>query len=146
MTKDEAINKMREKGADDAAALRTKANTMTGTEIIAAEIAVPDFDATKDYSACPVGTPVADEGQVWKLIQPYNAVNYSGRPSTLRALWGLCHTKDPAKAKPWVDAYGTSGMYMKNECYKDASGKVHRCLQDNVVHDASALPRVWEDA
>ena len=65
MTKDEAINKMREKGADDAAALRTKANTMTGTEIIAAEIAVPDFDATKDYSACPDGTPVADEGQVW---------------------------------------------------------------------------------
>ena len=80
MTKDEAINKMREKGADDAAALRTKANTMTGTEIIAAEIAVPDFDATKDYSACPAGTPVADEGQVWTIIQPHNAANYQGRP------------------------------------------------------------------
>lgn len=146
MTKDEAIAKMKEKGADDAAALRTKANTMTGTEIIAAEIAVPDFDATKDYSACPVGTPVADEGQVWTLIQPHNAANYNGRPSTLRALWGLCHTTDPTKAKPWVDAYGTSGMYMKGECYKDASGKVHRCLQDNVVHDASALPSAWEDA
>lgn len=146
MTKDEAIAKMKEKGADDAAALRTKANTMTGTEIIAAEIAVPDFDAQKDYSACPAGTPVADEGQVWTLIQPYNAANYQGRPSTLRALWGLCHTTDPAKAKPWVDAYGTSGMYMKGECYKDASGKVHRCLQDNVVHDASALPSAWEDA
>ena len=146
MTKDEAIAKMKEKGADDAAALRTKANTMTGTEIIAAEIAVPDFDAQKDYSACPAGTPVADEGQVWTLIQPYNAANYQGRPSTLRALWGLCHTTDPAKAKPWVDAYGTSGMYMKGECYKDASGKVHRCLQDNVVHDASALPCAWEDA
>ena len=146
MTKTEAMTKMKEKGADDAAALRTKANTMTGTEIIAAEIAVPDFDATKDYSACPAGTPVADEGQVWKLIQPHNAANYQGRPSTLRALWGLCHTTDPAKAKPWVDAYGTSGMYMKGECYKDASGKVHRCLQDNVVHDASALPSAWEDA
>lgn len=70
MTKDEAIAKMKEKGADDAAALRTKANIMTGTEIIAAEIAVPDFNAQKDYSACPVGTPVADEGQVWTLIQP----------------------------------------------------------------------------
>lgn len=145
MTKDEAIVKMKEKGADDAAALRTKANTMTGTEIIAAEIAVPDFDATKDYSACPVGTPVADEGQVWTLIQPHNAANYQGRPSTLRALWGLCHTTDPAKAKPWVDANGTSGMYMKDECYKDASGKVHRCLQDNVVYDASALPSAWEE-
>lgn len=145
MTKDEAIVKMKEKGADDAAALRTKANTMTGTEIIAAEIAVPDFDATKDYSACPVGTPVADEGQVWTLIQPYNAANYPGRPSTLRALWGLCHTTDPSKAKPWVDAYGTSGEYMKNECYKAADGKVYRCLQDNVVHDAAALPSAWEE-
>lgn len=145
MTKTEAMTKMKEKGADDAAALRTKANTMTGTEIIAAEIAVPDFDATKDYSACPVGTPVADEGQVWKLIQPYNAANYSGRPSTLRALWGLCHTTDPAKAKPWVDANGTSGMYMKNECYKAADGKVYRCKQDNCVHDAAALPSAWEE-
>lgn len=145
MTKAEAMTKMKEKGADDAAALRTKANTMTGTEIIAAEIAVPDFDATKDYSACPVGTPVADEGQVWTLIRPYNAANYSGRPSTLRALWGLCHTTDPAKAKPWVDANGTSGMYMKNECYKAADGKVYRCKQDNCVHDAAALPSAWEE-
>lgn len=145
MTKDEAIVKMKEKGADDAAALRRVANTMTGTEIIASEIAVPDFDATKDYSACPVGTPVADEGQVWTLIQPYNAANYSGRPSTLRALWGLCHTTDPAKAKSWVDAYGTSGMYMKNECYKAADGKVYRCKQDNCVYDAAALPSAWEE-
>ena len=146
MTKTEAMTKMKEKGADDAAALRTKANTMTGTEIIAAEIAVPDFDAQKDYSACPAGTPVADEGQVWTLITPHNAANYQGRPSTLRALWGLCHTTDPAKAKPWVDANGTSGMYMKDECYKAADGKVYRCKQDNCVHDAAALPSAWEDA
>lgn len=146
MTKTEAMTKMKEKGADDALNLRGRASTMDGTAIIAEESKVPDFDAQKDYSACPVGTPVADEGQVWKLIQPHNAANYSGRPSTLRALWGLCHTTDPAKAKPWVDAQGTSGMYMKGECYKAADGKVHRCLQDNVVHDASALPSAWEDA
>ena len=99
MTKDEAIAKMKEKGADDALNLRGRASTMDGTAIIAEESKVPDFDAQKDYSACPVGTPVADEGQVWTLIQPYNAANYSGRPSTLRALWGLCHTTDPAKAR-----------------------------------------------
>ena len=99
MTKDEAIEKMKEKGADDALNLRGRASTMDGTAIIAEESKVPDFDATKDYSACPVGTPVADEGQVWKLIQPYNAANYSGRPSTLRALWGLFLTTDRAKAR-----------------------------------------------
>lgn len=145
MTKAEAMTKMKEKGADDALNLRERASTMDGTAIIAEESKVSDFDAQKDYSACPVGTPVADEGQVWTLIQPYNAANYQGRPSTLRALWGLCHTTDPAKAKPWVDAYGTSGMYMKNECYKAADGKVYRCKQDNCVHDAAALPSAWEE-
>ena len=146
MTKTEAVTKMKEKGADDALDLRGRASTMDGTAIIAEESKVPDFDATKDYSACPVGTPVADEGQVWKLIQPYNAANYQGRPSTLRALWGLCHTKDPAKAKPWVAPLGTSGMYMTGECYKAADGKVYRCKQDNCVYDVAALPSAWEEA
>lgn len=50
------------------------------------------------------------------------------------------------KSKVVIAPLGTSGMYMTGECYKDASGKVHRCLQDNVVYDASALPSAWEDA
>ena len=146
MTKTEAMTKMKEKGADDALNLRGRASTMDGTAIIAEESKEPDFDAQKDYSACPVGTPVADEGQVWKLIQPYNTANYQGRPSTLRALWGLCHTKDHAKDKPWVAPLGTSGMYMTGECYRDADGKVYRCKQDNCVYDVAALPSAWEDA
>lgn len=146
MTKDEAIVKMKEKGADDALNLRGRAGTMDGTAIIAEESKVPDFDAQKDYSACPAGTPVADEGQVWTLITPHNAANYQGRPSTLRALWGLCHTKDSSKAKAWVAPLGTSGMYMAGECYKAVDGRVYRCKQDNCVYDAAALPSAWEDA
>ena len=117
---------------------------MTGTEFIDLEHCVPAFDPTRDYSTYPVGAPVVDEDQVWLLIQPYNAANYEGRPATLRALWGLAHTKNPAKAKPWVDALGTSGMYMTGECYKDADGVIHRSLRDNLVHDAVALPDAWE--
>ena len=135
---------MREKGRTDALDLRSRANGMDGTAIIAEEQKVPAFDGTKDYSAWPVGSPVADEGQVWTLLQPYNAAHYTGRPATLRALWGLCHTKDPAKAKPWVDAYGTSGMYMTGECYKADDGTVYRAKQDNLVHDAVAYPAGWE--
>lgn len=145
MTKAEAMIKMKEKGADDALNLRGRAGTMDGTAIIAEESKVPDFDAQKDYSACPAGTPVADEGQVWTLITPHNAANYQGRPSTLRALWGLCHTKDSSKAKAWVAPLGTSGMYMTGECYKDADGKVYRCKQDNCVYDVAALPSAWEE-
>ena len=80
------------------------------------------------------------------LIQPHNASNYADRPSSLRALWGLAHTTDPKKAKPWVNAHGTSGVYMTGECYKDADGTVWRCLQDNTVYDAATWPEGWEMA
>ena len=130
-------------GRADALKLREEAHSLTGTQIIDREHSIPAFDGKKDYSAYPVGSPVTDEGQVWTLIQPYNAGNYAGRPSTLRALWSLCHTKNPAKAKAWVDPYGTSGMYMTGECYKDADGNVWQAKHDNLVHDAAGYPDGW---
>lgn len=135
---------MYDEGRRQALALQEKAPEMTGTEIIAEETNVPAWRSDKDYSGWTAGAPVADEGQVWTLIQPHNAAEYQGRPSTLRALWGLAHTTDPAKAKPWVDPYGRSGMYMTGECYVDADGVVYRCKQDNVVYSATALPDAWE--
>jgi len=138
------IDIFRSLGRADALALRNEAKDLTGTEIISREHCVPAFDPSKDYSNCPVGTPVADEGQIWTLIQPYNAANYVGRPSELRALWGLAHTKDPQRAKPWVDAYGISGMYMKDECYRKEDGTVKRALRDDLVYDSDALPEAWE--
>ncbi len=131
-------------GRADALKLREEACAMTDTEIIDQEHSIPAFDPFKDYSGWPIDAPVTDEGQVWLLIQPHNAAHYEGRPSSLRALWGLAHTTKPAKAKPWVDAYGTSGMYMKGECYKAKDGTVYRAKADNLVHDAAALPGSWE--
>lgn len=132
-------------GLHDASMLRSEAANLTGTEIIRREMSVPNFDPQKDYSAWPVGAPVIDEDQVWVLIQPHNAAHYAGRPSTLRALWGLCHTKDPDKAKPWVDPYGTSGLYKKDECYKDADGAVWRCLAEQTNYKANEYPAHWEE-
>ena len=146
MTKTESLEKMREKGAYDAQQLQTKAaaGTVTQTEIIDGEIAVPSFDPTKDYSAWPVNSPVFDEGQVWLLLQPYNAANYDGRPSTLRALWGLAHTKNPAKAKPFVAPLGTSGMYMKDECILWTDGKVYFSAIDNNVWEPGTV-EYWKE-
>lgn len=138
------IDVMRSLGRADALTLRNCAANMTGTEIIRSEHCVPEWDGTKDYTSWPVGAPVADSGQVWTLIQPHNATHYEGRPGDLRALWGLCHTTDPERAKPWVEPLGTSGMYMSGECYRDAEGTVWRCKQDNTVHGAAALPSAWE--
>lgn len=132
-------------GRSDALKLREEAANLNGTQIIDREHSAPAFDPTKDYSVFPVGAPVTDEGQVWLLLQPHNAAHYPDlRPSTNRACWGLAHTTKPEKAKPWVDAYGTSGMYMKGEVYRDADGLVHRAKQDNLVYDAAAYPDGWE--
>lgn len=139
------LDVLRDLGAREAAELRAGAAEMSGTEIISMERAVPAWSHEQDYSAWPTGAPVANEGQVWLLIQPHRAADYEGRPSTLRALWGLAHTKEPAQVKPWVDAYGTSGMYMSGECYLAKDGTVYRCKQDNCVYDAQALPSAWEE-
>lgn len=147
MNKTESLTKLKEKGTYDAKVLQEEAaaGTVTETEIIDREISVPAFDPAKDYSEWPVNSPVSDEGQVWLLLQPHNAANYDGRPSGLRALWGLAHTKDPVKAKPWVDPYGTSGMYMTDECVLWTDGKVYKALADNTVHTPEAYPAGWEE-
>ena len=146
MTKIESLEKMKEKGASDAFDLRSNAaaGTLTETQIIDRENAAPAFDPTKDYSTWPVNSPVQDEGQVWLLLQPYNAANHDGRPSTLRSLWGLAHTKNPAKAKPFVEPYGTSGVYMKDECVLWTDGKVYTSTIDNNVWTPEAYPQGWE--
>lgn len=143
MTNQEIVlSAMKNLGYNDALNLRSRSSNMDGTHIIREEEKIPDFDPTKDYTNWSVGSPVSDEDQIWTLLQPHNASYYEGRPSTLRALWGLCHTKDPDKAKPFVTPLGTSGMYMKSECIIE-DGIVYRCLQDNVVWTPSELQSAW---
>ena len=151
MTKDESLEIMRQRGKADALDLQSRAPSMTGTEIIAEENKVPAFDPTKDYSKWPVNAPVADEEQVWLLLQPHNAAHFTGRPSTLRAMWGLAHTTDPHKAKPWVASYGTSGLYKIDECctypYTDGTTHVFRNKYDNNDYPPLTLnvEDRWED-
>ena len=138
----------REKGSADALDLRKKASdgVYTDTEIIDRENMIPAWSHEKDYSSAPAGTPVRDEGQVWTLIQPHNASYYDGRPSTLRALWGLKHTKNPLKAKPYVASLGTSGMYMKDECCTDAladPNAVYVAKNDNTVYAPHEYSEAW---
>lgn len=139
---DIVLGVMRYAGRRDAADLRERAPDMDGTAIIREEVKAPDFDPQKDYTDWPRGAPVVDDGQTWTLLQPHNAANYDGRPATLRALWGLCHTTDPDRAKPFVPPEGTSGMYMAGECVAEDGG-VYRCLRDNTVHPPKDLSEAW---
>lgn len=136
---------LRRQGKASALALREKAPEMTGTQLIAEEDFIPDFDPTKDYSKWPVGSPVRDEGQVWVLIQPHNAAHYEARPSGNRAMWGLAHTTDPNKAKPYVAPYGTSGLYANGECMRWKDGFVYRCIAPQPTeYTPESYPEYWE--
>lgn len=135
---------MREKGMADALKLRGRAANMDGTAVIAEAQKVPAFDSTKDYSTWPAGAPVQQEGQVYKLLQPHNAANYDGSPATLPALWGIMHTKDPAKAKPYVAPNGTSGLYMKDECCI-FNGKRYVSLADNNPYSPGEYAANWSE-
>lgn len=145
-------NAMFIQGKADALDLAARASELSGTALIAEEEKVPAWSKTADYSGEHVGIPVSDEGQVWTLIIPHQAADYEGGPSSLRALWGLAHTKDPAKAKPWVASHGTSGWYMAGECctYEhpiDGLLHVNRCTVDNNEYPPYTLNAEdrWED-
>lgn len=147
----DAKNIMYQEGRRQALALQERAPAMSGTELIAEEDKIPAWNPAKDYTGWKAGYPVADEGQVWLLLRPHNSAHYSGRPSGLRALWGLAHTTDPVKAKPWVASYGTSGLYLINEVctYPAADGVEHvwRNLWDKNEYPP-LTPNVesrWED-
>lgn len=146
MTRAEELDIIRRSGKADALDLRERAPSLTGTEVIAEESKVPAFDPAKDYTSWAAGAPVADEGQVWILLIPHNAAKYSGRPSTLRALWGLAHTTDPAKAKPWVASYGTSGLYKLDEVCT-YNGHIWRNLYNDNEYPPETLNAEdrWED-
>ena len=138
------LDVMRQQGRADALDLRSRAAEMDGTAIIAEEAKAPEFDPEKDYSGWPVGAPVRDGEQVYKLLQPHNAAHYPGvRPANSPTLWSVTHTKDPARAKPWKKPDGTSGMYMRDECCTEL-GTVWRSVVDDNAFAPSAYPQNWE--
>ena len=136
-------------GKADALDLAQRADGMDGTAIIAEEQKVPMFVSGADYSNCPKGAPIGEivdgEVQIFTMITPVNTANYPGiTPNTERSLYSLCHTTNPKKAKPFVDARGTSGMYNLDECCTE-NGHVWRNLYQDNVYRPSALPERWED-
>lgn len=147
MTRAETLQKMRGLGLMEARALQTEAaaKTVTETEIIARESSAPRFDPNKDYTNWPINSPVRDEGQVWLLLIPHNAAHYTGRPSANRAMWGLAHTTDPKKAKPYVAPYGTSGLYSNGECMIWTDDLVYRCIAPQPTeYTPESYPAYWE--
>ena len=139
-------------GKADALDLAARAKDMDGTAIIAEEDHIPAWSETAVYTADHVGFPVQDQGQIYTIEMPHTPAHNPGyRPADLRAIYNLRHTKDPSKAKPWMPSYGTSGLYMLEECctypHPDGTTHVHRNLYDNNEFPPLTLnvENRWED-
>lgn len=130
-------------GRSKAQELRANAPDMTDTDVIDQELFIPDWREGPQVA----GAPVQYRGQVYRVLPPgHDSTGNPGwNPADTPALFGICHTKDPAKAKPWVSPHGQSGVYTLGDCYVDDEGIVHRQIFDgDNVYDAAAMPDRWE--
>ena len=141
-----AQEELRERGKADAAALAAKAveGSADGTVLIDQEDTIPTW-RQRDYSQVPVGTPYKWQGQVYKLWQQHDATQQpTWSPDQAVSLWDVCHTTDPAKAKPYQAPQGSRGLYNNGEvCLVD--GHVWRSIMDNNAWTPSGYPQGWED-
>lgn len=156
MTSNDIKTIMRRQGKADALELAKRASGLDGTAIIAEESKVPLFVLGTDYSGCPVGAPIGQiidgELQIFTMLVPVNTAHYPGiTPNTERSLYSLCHTTDPAKAKPWIPSQGISGLYKVDECctypYGDGTTHIFRNKFDGNQYPPLTLnvEYYWED-
>ena len=140
---------LRDIGKQKALNLRAKvvANEVDDTSLIEQEKLVPNWKAI-DYSNFEIGTPVRDPsdgtGQVYKLLQKHDATGHDDwNPAAAVSLWDIAHTKDPAKAKPYVEPQGTRGMYMKDDVMVWTNGMVYKSTIDNNVYTPEVRGSYW---
>lgn len=128
-------------GRSKALELREEAPELTDTEVIEQETFIPTWrEGPQIFEA-----PVKYEGQVYRTLQTHDSTGNPGwNPAASPALFGVCHTKNPADAKPWVQPQGISGMYYKDECYTDGETVWRQVYDGGNVYDAATLPERWE--
>lgn len=144
--KEYVLETMKRSGKLAAQAIQDKSAEMTGTELNAESMYIPQF-----HAACakmnmlnrPIGfVCLSPAGRVVKLLQQYDSDVFTDVPENLPAQFGFVWSTDPAKALPFV-AISTS-PYNKGDCCTE-NDKVYRSLYDNNVHAPSAWEMGWEE-
>lgn len=128
-----------------AQAVQEKSAAMTGTELNAEDMYIPDFQAAKGKMNLlnrPAGFVCkSSAGRVVRLLQPYDSDIYTEEPEELPAQWGFVWSDDPAKAKPFLSL--ATSPYMKGNCCL-WEGAVYRSVIDNNVWSPAEYPEGWE--
>ena len=145
--RDFVLETMKRSGKLTAQAVQEKSANMTGTELNAEDMYIPDFKAAikkMNMLERNVGFVCkSSAGRVVKLLQKYDSSIYTQEPEELPAQFGFVWSNDPAKAKPFI-ASATS-PYMKNNCcIEPTDGLVYASEIDNNVHSPVAYPQGWK--
>ena len=143
--KEFVLETLKRSGKLAAQSVQTRSSEMTGTELNAESMYVPDFTAAckkMNMLNRPVGFVCkSSAGRIVKLLQNYDSTIFTQEPEDLPAQWGFVWSDDPVHAKPFV-AISTS-PFMKGNCCTE-NDLVYRSLIDNNVHASSAYPQGWE--
>lgn len=144
--KEKVLSRERQRGYEAAKLIQTNADTMTGTELYAAEDRIPSFAAAVQKMNMldrPIGfTCKSGAGRVVRLLQPYDSTIYTQEPEELPAQWGFKWSTDPAKALPFI-AVSTS-PYNRGECCT-VDGSVFRSVMDGNIWNPLDYPSGWEE-
>lgn len=144
--KEYVLETLKRSGKATAQAVQSKAETMTGTELNAEDMYIPDFKiavAKMNMLNRPVGFVCkSTAGRVVKLLQRYDSSIYTDEPEAYASLWGFVWSTDPKKAKPFV-AMSTSPYNIGDCCTEN--GKIYKSLTSSNVYAPSAYPQGWEE-
>ena len=143
MNNTDLTNGMYQYGRNKALELRESAPSLTDTEVIDQEAFIPEWKPGVQVLNAPVRRSELDQN--YRVLQGHDSTaSPDWTPETQPALFGIMHTKNPAKAKPWAEPMGTSGVYKLDECYREEDGIVWQQIYDgDNVYDAKALPERW---
>lgn len=147
--KEFVLETMKRSGKLAAQSVQTRSSSMTGTELNAEFMYIPEFVAAcKKMNMLERKAGLTDgfvcrssAGRVVRLIQNYDSSVFTQEPEDLSAQWGFVWSDDPAHAKPFI-ALSTS-PYMKGNCCTEGD-KIFRSKENNNVHAPSAYPQGWE--
>lgn len=141
--KEFVLSTLRKSGKAAAQALQAAAPDLTGTELNAQDMYLPDFDAARQYKDYPADYVCkSPAGRAVKLLQPYDSETYPAPPEELPAQWGFCWSTDPKKARPFISL--STSPYNTGDCCTH-EGRVWRSGMDGNVWAPGTTGAKWED-
>lgn len=136
------VEAMRLLGKTMANQIKVQGQGMDGTAIIDAEIFIPEWKPGK-YEV--VGQPVRQGEQVYQLLQIHDSsANPHWHPAANPALFAIVHTKDAARAKPYVAPQGISGLYHRGEICLWEDGHTYRSQVDDNAFSPVEYSQNWQ--